>query len=344
MYFSGSAGAHKAPPSTSELSRLSASQACNRHSKQARTKHATQAGAVDKVTGFVGLQDSQRLSLERHVIQWYPGHIAKAERQLKQQLSKVDIVFDVRDARVLHSTAHPQIKQWTSHKRRFVLVNRMDMVSKDDLQRWRQHYAAEGEQVFFTDGQSGNGTQSVVRAADAMSEQINATRLRRGLKPRSVRACVVGYPNIGKSALINRLLKRKVVVSEARPGVTKSLRWVRMGSGLDLLDAPGIIPGNMRDQMAAAKLAICDDIGQASYVNSAVATMFVSVVQRLPEAEQICEHISKRYGMQLQGALPEDFVWGLADKMFQGDAEVAAARILQDYRKLRFGAFALEQP
>lgn len=288
-----------------------------------------------------------RESLDKHVIQWYPGHIAKAERQLKEQLVKVDIVFDVRDARIPYSTHHPMLEDWMASKRRFVLINRTDMISKADLQRWKQHYSsdpASSTRVFFTNGQSGTGVPSVVRASEKLSGEINANRTRRGLKRRPVRACVVGFPNIGKSALINRLLKRRVVDSAARPGVTRILRWVRMGESLDLLDSPGIIPGSIRDQTVASKLAICNDIGEASYVHSAVAAVYLGILPTLPDGRRLVRKLERHYKITLADGTAEDFIWKLADLLFQGDPERAGQRILKDYRDMSLGPFALEVP
>lgn len=151
-------------------------------------------------------------------------------------------MFEVRDARIINTTRHPLLDEWTHNKQVFLVVNRIDMVSKRDLSAWMQHFHSCQQRVFFTNGQDGTGIHRIIKAADAMSDKINESRVRRGLKPRPVRACVMGFPNIGKSAIINRLLKRRVVDSAARPGVTRSLRWIRMGQRLDLLDAPGIIP------------------------------------------------------------------------------------------------------
>ena len=294
----------------------------------------------------MGVREMQTLSLDRHRIQWYPGHIAKAERQLKEQLSRVDVVFDVRDARIMQSTEHPLLKEWTRSKRRFVLVNRIDMVSGSDLAAWRRHFSKTGQaaQTYYTNGKSGAGVGAVIRAAEALSSDINANRVRRGLKSRPVRACVVGYPNIGKSALINRLLKRRVADSASMPGVTRALRWIRMGQGLDLLDSPGIIPGNLDDQEAAARLAACNDIGEASYDNSAVAVHLIERIATLPRASEAISKVEERYEVEYEGSTGEDVVWALADRLFQGDPEKAGHRVLRDYRELRLGRFALEHP
>ena len=234
--------------------------------------------------------------------------------------------------------------EWAKRKRRFVLVNRTDMVSADDLQRWRRHFNSTGQRVFYTNGQTGKGTGEVIQAANALSAEVNAGRKRRGLKARPVRACVVGFPNIGKSALINRLLKRKIVDSQRRPGVTRVLRWIRMGESLDLLDSPGIIPGSMKDQQVAENLAICNNIGEASYNCSAVAARFIERVLKLPDGKWLLQSAEDRYGVALGEGSTEDFVCALAEKLFFGDAEQAGQRILKDYRELRLGAFALEVP
>lgn len=293
---------------------------------------------------FEDIQTGMRKGVDKHRISWYPGHIAKAERQLKEQLCKVDIVFEVRDARILNSTIHPSIAEWIADKNRFILVNRTDMVSPQDLKTWQEYYRASGEQVFFTNGESGAGIHKVTKAAQDKSAQINAARLRRGLKPRPVRACVVGFPNIGKSAIINRLSNRKVCESAKKAGVTRNLKWVRMGKDLDLLDSPGIIPGSMQDQIAAERLAICNDIGQAAYDESAVAAGFVYHLKNLPDGASIIKRLEKRYEISYGAGSAEDFVWQLGAKLFQGDPERAGARILKDYRDMRCGPFALEHP
>jgi ribosome biogenesis GTPase A len=301
--------------------------------------------AVTKgLENIVETDSTQSLFHERHIIQWYPGHIAKAERQLKEQLSRVDVVLEVRDARILQSTQHPLLTTWTQGKRHFVIVNRVDMVRAADLKRWKGHYRHLGQPVFYTDGKSGVGVNDVIRAARKISVDVNANRIRRGLKSRSVRACLVGYPNVGKSALINRLLNRRVVNSAALPGVTRALQWVRMGKELDLLDAPGIIPASMNNQEAAAKLAICNDIGEAAYVTSSVAASLLRMLPNVPGGKKIVRGVEERYQVRYSDGTTEDMLWELADRLFAGDLEAAAGRVLKDFRDLRLGRFALEFP
>ncbi len=306
---------------------------------------AAAAGAHEDEDALL-LQRSARIdaSLSVHTVQWYPGHIARAERQLKEQLRMVDVVLEVRDARIPASTCHPQVTTWVGNKPRLVVVNRLDMVSKKDRKAWDDAFNAAGQRVFWTDGQAGNGTRALRDAAVALSTGINAKREARGLKPRPVRACVIGFPNIGKSALINRLLGRKVVESAPKPGVTRVLRWIRLGGELDLLDAPGVIPAAFNDQIAAQRLAMCNDIGEASYVPSLIAAALLVRVKALPAARELLPRLRARYGLDATRISAEDFVVALADKVFMGDKDKAGVRILNDYRNGALGPFALELP
>ena len=176
------------------------------------------------------------------MVQWYPGHIAKAEQELKDQLKAVDMVLEVRDGRIPMSTRHPQIPAWIGKKPRVIILNRRDMITDAEAAEWTAFFKERGQHVMWTNANKGDGVGQVIKAALRVSEKMNEKRNSRGLKPRPVRAVVVGFPNVGKSALINRLLGRRVADSAPRPGVTRVLRWMRIGGDLDLLDAPGIIP------------------------------------------------------------------------------------------------------
>lgn len=284
-------------------------------------------------------------SLQKYSVQWYPGHIARAERQLKSQLKLVDVVLEVRDARIPLSSCHPQIPVWCLNKPRLLIMNRADMVSVQDQQEWSNYYGRHGLSVYNTDANSGKGIAKVTKAALSLSKAINDRRKARGLQPRPVRAAVIGFPNVGKSALINRFLNRRVCESAPKPGVTKSLRWLRVGGDLDLLDAPGVLPLSFNDQIAAERLAICNDIGEAAYVNSSVAAVLLERIRCLPSHDSIQHKIKKRLLLAFDKAhTGEDYVSQLADFTFQGDKEQAALRIINQFRQCHLGKFALELP
>lgn len=218
-------------------------------------------------------------------VQWYPGHIAKTEKELKDQLKLMDVVIEVRDARIPMSTSHPQMESWLGNKTRILVLNREDMISTADRNAWAAYYSKQGTKVIFANGKLGMGTIKLGRLAKTLATGVNVKRRARGLLPRPVRAGIIGYPNVGKSSLINRLLKRRMCPAAPRPGVTRALKWVRFGKDLELLDSPGIIPMRISDQSAAIKLAICDDIGERSYDFTDVAAILVQILLRLPEAD-----------------------------------------------------------
>jgi ribosome biogenesis GTPase A len=274
-------------------------------------------------------------------IQWYPGHIAKAERQLQEQLKKVDVVLEVRDARIPLSTHHPQVAGWIGTKMRLLVLNRVDMITPEVRQLWTDWFKSQGERVFFANANQGSGVAALSKATQSAGVAINQRRQERGMLPRPVRAVVIGFPNVGKSALINRLLNKRVVESARKAGVTKQLRWVRISEQLELLDAPGIIPIKLNDQDAAVKLAICDDIGEAAYDRQRVASAFVELCQDLGYLEAL----GSRYGITPETLSGEEYLHAIAQEdRYRGDVERIANLVLNDFRTGLLGAISLELP
>ncbi|KAF9682882.1 hypothetical protein SADUNF_Sadunf05G0154200 [Salix dunnii] len=298
-------------------------------------------------------------------VQWYPGHIAKTERELKEQIKLMDVVIEVRDARIPLSTTHPQMDVWLGNRKKILVLNREDMISKADRNAWATYFARQGIKVVFSNGQLGMGTMKLSRFAKSLVASVNAKRRDKGLLSRPVRAGIIGYPNVGKSSLINRLLKRRMCPAAPRPGVTRELRndvcgymldmlcslcvsslllerWVRFGNELELLDSPGIIPMRISDQTAAIKLAICDDIGERSYDVTDVAAILVQILTKLPTVG--AKALNKRYKIDADEFCGKIFIQKLSVHLFNGDTHQAAFRILSDFRKGKFGWVALERP
>ncbi|CAM8988532.1 unnamed protein product [Rhodiola kirilowii] len=275
-------------------------------------------------------------------VQWYPGHIAKTEKELKDQFKLLDVVIEIRDARIPMSTSHPQMESWLGNRKRILVLNRDDMITTEDRNLWATYYANQGIKVVFSNGKLGTGSMRLIRLAKELAADVNVKRRAKGLLPRAIRAGIVGYPNVGKSSLINRLLKKRMCPAAPRPGVTRDLKWVRFGKDLELLDSPGIIPMRISDQTAAIKLAMCDDIGERSYDTTDVAAILVLMLARHPAVG--AKALYNRYQIDLDGRCGKTYVKKLAMQLFNGDSHQAAFRILADFRKGRFGWIALERP
>ena len=299
---------------------------------------------------------------QQPLIQWYPGHIAKAEQALSANLDKVDLVLEVRDARIPLATGHPRLGRWIGGKPHLLVLNRIDMVPASARQAWDSWFRQRQQAPLWCDAKAGTGVKALREAAIKAGDALNARRLDRGMRPRPVRALVLGFPNVGKSALINRLVGRRVVESARRPGVTRALRWVRLGQALDLLDAPGVLPPLLEDQRAALLLAICDDIGQAAYDPELVALAFLRRLVALsaqPVSGAALGALQTRYGMALAPTAPDELEGdgpeaGVADphswlasaaaRHTSGDGLRMATRLLDDFRCGRLGSVALELP
>jgi ribosome biogenesis GTPase A len=283
-------------------------------------------------------------------IQWYPGHIAKAEKNLLEQLKRVDVVLEVRDARIPLASTHPQIQEWIGEKPKILVLNRVDLISPKAAELWRDWFRIQGEKPYYTDAKTGKGISVLTKIAQATGEKLNQRRRDRGMNPRAVRAVVIGFPNVGKSALINRLLNRRVVESARKAGVTRQLRWVRISPEIDLLDAPGVLPGRLTDQAAAYRLAMCDDIGEGAYDRQLVCAALITQIQEMerhnsqwpqwiPEAP-----LQTRYGVEFADFTGDEYLAQVAHIKFQGDVDRTAHHILNDFRKGILGAIALEAP
>ena len=189
-------------------------------------------------------------------IQWYPGHMAKAKRQVSEQLKKVDVVFELVDARIPYSSRNPMIDDVIKQKPRVVILNKKDMTNLKELEKWEIYFKNEGSYPVAVDAKHGKNLKNVeVEAIKATQEKFDREKAK-GLKPRAIRAMIVGIPNVGKSTLINKLAKRSIAETGNKPGVTKQQQWIKVGKSLQLLDTPGILWPKFEDEEVGKKLSL----------------------------------------------------------------------------------------
>ncbi len=193
-------------------------------------------------------------------IQWFPGHMTKAKRQMEQNLKLVDFVIELRDARIPYSSRNPMLEQMMQNKPRLIILSKKDKADPIQTERWIEKLASDQEKVLALDLIHDAFKKQVSDCARELCRPFLERQKRRGMKPRPLRAMVCGIPNVGKSTFINSIAKRKAAQTANRPGVTKSLQWIRFGSDIELLDTPGVLWPKFDDQQVGMKLALLGSI------------------------------------------------------------------------------------
>lgn len=189
-------------------------------------------------------------------IQWFPGHMAKARREVTEKLKLVDIVFELIDARLPLSSRNPMIDEVINQKPRLLILNKMDLADDRETERWIRYFDALGIRAVAINSFEGKGLQTVTKAAkEILAPKIERMK-KRGIRPGAIRAMIVGIPNVGKSTLINRLAKKNIAKTGNKPGVTKAQQWIKFEKELELLDTPGILWPKFEDQAVGYKLAL----------------------------------------------------------------------------------------
>nr|APP88132.1 hypothetical protein PCKR_345 [Paulinella micropora] len=293
--------------------------------------------------------NSKLLNTSSPVIQWYPGHIAKAEHLLSHSIASVDLIIEIRDARVPFSSTHPRLKLWCQDKKHVLVMNRRDMINDNTLYIWDSWLRLHGETPWWCDAKLGTGIKQLQKAIISTNTTFNERRIARGMRARPVRAIVLGFPNVGKSALINRLAKQKIAPSARRAGITRSLNWVRVCKEIDLLDSPGILPPRLDDQRGALLLAICDNIGEAAYNVELISISFLRILQQLSTISNIgfeMNYLEQKYNVRLPINLVNSLDWlrFAAEQHTNGDLIRMSQRLLDDFRRSHLGRIALELP
>ena len=272
-------------------------------------------------------------------IHWYPGHIAKAEKQLKAQLSLVDAVIEVIDARLPLSSSYDNITRLLGEKPRLILLNKSDLTDLNELKKFISIIEEKtGFPVLKSDAKNSKDINLIVKKAVELSEPRIQAIMKKGLLRRPARVMVVGMPNVGKSSIINKLTKSSKTKIGAKAGVTRQQQWVRINPQLELLDTPGIIPMKQEDQIRAKKLAFVNAVSENAYSNEVVAkellemlgAKYSQTVKDFYKVENLTlEDIAKSRNWIISGGEP--------------DIERTSVYILRDFREGKIGKFILDE-
>ena len=272
-------------------------------------------------------------------IHWYPGHIAKAERKLKEQLNLVDAIIEVVDARLPISSSYENITRLLGQKPRLMLLNKSDLVEKEELKNWIKVLAEKNNvPVLISDAKNSKDLNFIIKKAEELAEPAIQAIIKKGLLRRPARIMVVGMPNVGKSSVINKLTKSSKTKIGAKAGITRQQQWVRINPKLELLDTPGIIPMTQDNQQVAQKLAFVNSVSENAYSNELVAAELIELLK-----EKYPEQLKIYYGVDDNCTLESIAIsrnWIITGG--QPDIERTSVYILRDFREGKIGKFILD--
>lgn len=271
--------------------------------------------------------------------------MAKARRQVTEKLKLIDIIFELVDARIPLSSRNPMIDEIIQHKPRLVLLNKADMADKAITKEWVEYFQKQGIKALAINSQAGSGMKEIVSAAQEILKEKFDRMKAKGVKPRAIRAMIVGIPNVGKSTLINRLAKKNIAKTGNTPGVTKAQQWIKVGKELELLDTPGILWPKFEDQEVGLKLALTGAIKDAILNLHDVAIYAIRFLEKnYPNQFKERFHIEE---------FPEDIVEffdiiGKQRGCLLGKGEIdydkVTELIIREIRTEKIGALSFERP
>lgn len=276
-------------------------------------------------------------------IHWYPGHMAKAKRLLSDQLKRVDVVIELCDARLPYSSRNPDLEAVTRGKKRLLILGKADLADESANRAWIQSFRGKGLETFAFNSVRGRA-QEAIRYIETITAEDVARQAMRGIA-KTVRAMVVGVPNVGKSTFINRLHGSQIAIVADRPGVTRANRWVRISPHLELLDTPGLLWPRLDDQQAAERLAWLGTIRDEILDSERLAISLLETLLQIRPAATMERFKLTDATLTGQAAL-EAVCFGRGFLMAGGLADTArgAAVVLDEFRAGRVGRLTLEMP
>ena len=277
-------------------------------------------------------------------LQWYPGHMTKAKRQMQEDLKLIDLIIELVDARIPLSSRNPDIDELGKNKARLILLNKSDLADERYNEQWSAYFQKKGFYVVKVNAKSGAGLKSIQGAIqEACKAKIERDR-RRGIKNRPIRAMVVGIPNVGKSTFINSYAGKACAKTGNKPGVTKGKQWIRLNKTLELLDTPGILWPKFEDQEVGKRLAFIGSIKDEILNLEELSLELLDYIRtNYPGL------LNTRYSIEEEGT-PVSLLEAVADKrkcLIRGqeiDYAKAAGIVMEEFRNGKIGRITLEFP
>ncbi|MGV0167471.1 ribosome biogenesis GTPase YlqF [Furfurilactobacillus sp. WILCCON 0119] len=276
-------------------------------------------------------------------IQWFPGHMAKALRQLRENLKVIDIVFELVDARIPEASRNPELADVVAQKPKLLILEKSDLADPKMTAAWLRYYREHGQAAIAVDVNDRKLIPNLTKAAREVLKEQQARAADKGIQSQTIRAVVAGIPNVGKSTLLNRLVNKKVAVTGDRPGVTKKQQWLKAGNDLQLLDTPGVLWPKFEDPLVGKKLALTGAIKDSLFAKDDVALFAITFLR---EHDQLSD-LAERYHLtadELAGS-DVDLLLALTKRLgFKDDYERGSERLLLDLRKGKLGRLTFDSP
>lgn len=279
-------------------------------------------------------------------IQWFPGHMAKTRRMIKESLSMIDCVAEIVDARIPESSRNPEIDEMCSAKPRILLMNKSDLADAEATKEWVNYYDKKGVPAIVADCKTGKGLNKFIPTIKELLKEKIQHNAEKGMAGKKLRVMVVGIPNCGKSTFINRMAGSNKLKTEDRPGVTRTRQWLDLAAGIEMMDTPGMLWPKFEDPLVGEKLAFCgavkDDVTDVELLARRLCEIIAELYPNdliiryklkgeLPnEGAELLEKIARKRGMLISGG--------------EVDTERAANMLLDEFRSGKLGRMTLERP